>query len=125
MRETRRFAHGAESVRAARHFATEALSDAPPEAIEVVQLLVSEMASNCIQHTTTEFDLAVVREAGAIRVEATDFGGGVPRRRTPATSDLSGRGLQIIDMLSESWGYEPRVPVGKTVWFRIATRTET
>lgn len=124
MRQTRHFAHEAESVPAARHFATAALSGAPSDTIEVVELLVSEIASNCIRHTDSAFELTIARDTDEIRVEATDLGYGTPTRRSPAVTDLSGRGLQIVDMLSASWGYEPHAPSGKTVWFTIRVEAE-
>jgi hypothetical protein len=39
--------------------------------------------------------------------------------RSPGPNDPSGRGLQIVDMLSDEWGIEPEVPAGKTVWFSL------
>ena len=39
--------------------------------------------------------------------------------RSPGPDEPSGRGLQIVDMLSDSWGVEPEDPSGKTVWFTM------
>ncbi|MFE9776267.1 ATP-binding protein [Streptomyces sp. NPDC005931] len=36
-----------------------------------------------------------------------------------------GRGLHIVDALSEAWGWAPAPPVGKTVWARLSTRPST
>ncbi|MGA5895392.1 ATP-binding protein [Streptomyces venetus] len=33
-----------------------------------------------------------------------------------------GRGLHIVDALSEEWGWTPCPPAGKTVWARLSTR---
>ncbi|GGX18743.1 ATP-binding protein [Streptomyces lomondensis] len=41
----------------------------------------------------------------------------------PAGSSLEehGRGLCIVDALSEEWGWAPSPPAGKTVWARLST----
>jgi anti-sigma regulatory factor (Ser/Thr protein kinase) len=109
------------SVPAARRFATDALSDTPPELQQVVELMVSELATNGIRHGRSSFELAIHRTVDRIRVEVTDRAGGMPIMRTPTPDDLTGRGLRIVDMLSECWGVERRTAVGKTVWFTVAT----
>jgi serine/threonine-protein kinase RsbW len=94
--------------------------DAPPEVRDVVALMVSELATNCIRHTDSGFDLTISQARGEVRVEATDRGGGEPTVRTPAPTDPSGRGLQIIDMFSTAWGHKSRPGAGKTVWFSVS-----
>jgi serine/threonine-protein kinase RsbW len=119
MNETRTFDPAPGSVTAARRFVNELLQGTPAETVEVVELMVSELASNCIRHTDAGFELTIIRTAQEVRVEATDLGGGEPQVRSPEPTDPSGRGLQIVDMLSSEWGHEPRAPRGKTVWFTV------
>jgi anti-sigma regulatory factor (Ser/Thr protein kinase) len=119
MKVTRSFEHAPASVTAARRFATSTLRDIQAETLESVELMVSELASNCIRHTATGFELTITRSAREIRIEATDVGGGEPRKRSPQPTDPSGRGLQIVDMLSTDWGCQPRPGGGKTVWFTV------
>jgi anti-sigma regulatory factor (Ser/Thr protein kinase) len=121
MRQTRTFEHAPESVMMARRFAAEALRGAPAETLESVGLMVSELASNSVLHTDSRFDLSIMLTAGEIRVEATDHGGGEPCLRSPAPSDLTGRGLLIVDALASAWGVEHRGTPGKTVWFAITS----
>jgi serine/threonine-protein kinase RsbW len=118
--KTQTFAHSPESVPLARQFARDAVQGVPPEVLETVALLVSEVATNCIRHTNGPFDLSVTQGTGEIRIEATDRGGGEPRMRSPGPTDPTGRGLQIVDMLSTDWGYERTVEAGTTVWFTVA-----
>ncbi len=120
MRASRNFDHLPESVPASRRFAVQTLRGLPADTVEAVELMVSELATNCIRHTEGGFELAVIQSAHELRVEATDRGVEEPQPRMPDPSDPSGRGLQIIDMLSDAWGYEPRSPAGKTVWFTLA-----
>jgi serine/threonine-protein kinase RsbW len=120
MRNTRSFPHDPQSVPAARRFATGVLSDASTETLEAVELMVSELATNCIRHTDSGFDLTIIRSGDDIRVEATDHAGGTPTMRSPKPTDPSGRGLKIIDMLSAGWGVDSSADAGKTVWFTIS-----
>jgi anti-sigma regulatory factor (Ser/Thr protein kinase) len=122
VKRTRRFPHEAQSVPAARHFATSVLRDAARDTLEAIELMVSELATNCIRHTDSGFDLTIMRDGSDIRIEATDQAGGTPTMRSPRPTDPSGRGLRIIDMLSAEWGVVTGAPRGKTVWFTIADR---
>jgi anti-sigma regulatory factor (Ser/Thr protein kinase) len=117
--DSRTFPHDAQSVPAARRFATSVLRDASAEILEAVELMVSELATNCIRHTDSGFDLTIIRSGPEIRVEATDHAGGTPTMRSPQPTDPSGRGLKIIDMLSAGWGVQSASGAGKTVWFTI------
>jgi anti-sigma regulatory factor (Ser/Thr protein kinase) len=122
VREKRSFPERPESVTAARRFATEVLQDAPAQVVATVELLVSELATNCIRHTDSAFDLMIAKTAREIRVEATDYDVGEPTMRTPKATDTNGRGLRIVDALASSWGVEHRPSHGKTVWFTIAVQ---
>ena len=119
MKQARTFPHEPESVPAARRFATSALRGVSPDTLEAVELMVSELATNCIRHTDSGFELTITRSEGDIRIEATDGAGGRPRMRSPKPTEPSGRGLKIIDMLSAEWGVDQRAAAGKTVWFRV------
>jgi anti-sigma regulatory factor (Ser/Thr protein kinase) len=119
VKQIRTFPHEPESVPAARRFATSALRDVSPDTLEAVELMVSELATNCIRHTDSGFELTITRTGGEIRIEATDGAGGRPRMRSPKPTDPSGRGLKIIDMLSAEWGVDQRAAAGKTVWFTV------
>lgn len=125
MSQTRRFPNHRGSVTAARRFVTAILADQPPDLVQTVELLVSELASNCVRHTDSDFEIAVTRQADVIRIAATDRGTGQPVMRTPDPLSTSGRGLPIIDMMSRAWGVDPARPPapGKTVWFTVPVAT--
>jgi len=120
---TRTFPHEPESVPAARRFATGVLRGVSADTLEAVELMVSELATNCIRHTDSGFELMITRTGGDIRIEATDGAGGKPEMRSPKPTDPSGRGLRIIDMLSAEWGVDHRAATGKTVWFTVPDTT--
>jgi anti-sigma regulatory factor (Ser/Thr protein kinase) len=123
MKRTRSFPREPESVGAARRFATEALTDVCSDVRDSVELMVSELATNCVRHAGTAFDMTVVHAHGEIRIEVTDRGGGTPAMRSVGPDDQTGRGLQIVNMLSDTWGVEHRREAGNTVWFTVATQS--
>jgi serine/threonine-protein kinase RsbW len=120
MSQRQTFDHDTRSASRARRFVGQAIQEASPEVTQAVLLMASELASNCIRHTNSRFEVAVVKTAGAIRVEATDRGSGEPVLRHPDPTDPSGRGLEIVEMLSADWGFELLPEKGKTVWFTVA-----
>lgn len=118
---TRRFSCQRESVSAARQFARAALGRQSSETLDAVELMVSELATNCVQHAESDFEIAVDVSKPEIRIEARDTGGGRPAPRSPTPSEPTGRGLRIVEAMSDSWGIVPAAR-GKTVWFTIARR---
>ena len=122
MRQARRFHCQPESVAGARHFVRDLLSDQPREIVEAAELMTSELATNSVRHAHSDFELAIHRSRDEIRVEVSDHGQGQPVPRSPTPREQSGRGLQIVQELSEDWGITPS-PDGKLVWFTLPLRT--
>jgi two-component sensor histidine kinase len=116
----RSFAADPTSVGAARRFATERLADLPADTRGAVELMVSELATNCVRHAEASFEVRVAREGRRVLVEVTDDAPGTPVRRSPGPEDPRGRGLQIVELFSDAWGVKQRPTDGKTVWFAVA-----
>lgn len=113
------FAPRPEAVSTARHLVLEALPGLPRDTVEAIALMVSELATNCVVHAGTTFQVRVTLNSH-IRVEVTDTGPGEAFVRRPTTGEHHGRGLQTVDALAEEWGVEPStVHQGKTVWFTL------
>lgn len=101
--------------------------DLDGKVLDTLRLLVSEVATNCVQHANAgpdgRIDVAVSLPPGAVRVElSTDgppfqAGSGKPAQADPFDED--GRGLYIVDALSSSWGAGPHG--SNQVWFELAT----
>ncbi len=115
----RTFPAVASSAAAARNLAAQAVADIPADAVEEIRLMVSELASNAIEHAMTGFRLRIHRSRQEIRVEVTDGGGGTPAMRSPGRDAPKGRGLQIVNVLSTHWGVERESDSAKTVWFTL------
>ena len=116
---SRRFPPEASSVGAAREFVRERLA-AHGGDVEAVVLMVSELATNAIEHGRTDFDLTLrlPRQGSGVRVEVHDSAPGYPIPQHPTIDDTRGRGLQILQGLAQSWGVDiERDRPGKTVWF--------
>lgn len=118
MTAARSFRCQPEAVPEVRRFVRTLLRDQPPEVSEAAELLTSELATNCIQHAHSDFEV-VVRLGANIRIETHDGGAGLPRLLSPGNEDLTGRGLRIVDAVSEAWGID-RAATSKTVWFTLA-----
>lgn len=116
MKDVRAFACRVESVASARQFTRELLRDRPPDVVDAVELMISELATNSVQHAQSNFEVMVDASNEQIRVEVRDLSNAEPTPRSPAPHDASGRGLQIVKALSDTWGVTPS-RVGKTVWF--------
>jgi len=124
------FAGEAAQVSRARRFVAGLLGDNWPTADEVT-LLTSEIVSNAVQHSGSGdgggFEVAVLLEGRLIRVEVRDRGGSsVPQvTDTGNGSDVlaGGRGLMIVDVLADRWGYEGGEH-GRVVWFEIAGKPD-
>jgi len=109
------------SVSAARRFTRETLSEQPGEILDAVELMVSELAANCVEHAHSDFEISIDASRREIRVEARDTGSGRPVVQSPGARDPRGRGLLIVEMMSDAWGIS-RLDAGKVVWFTLATR---
>ena len=121
MKAERRLPARPESVRAARRFVVEALADLPPDSLQRIELMISELATNCVLHVGSDFVVALQRNNREVRLEVIDAGDGDVRVRSPRATDPHGRGLRIVDALADEWGVAPaRGRTGKRVWLRLA-----
>ncbi|UQX03088.1 ATP-binding protein [Streptomyces sp. RerS4] len=95
-----------------------------PQISEHAVLLVSELVGNAVRHTgARSFGLRMLRRRGWIRVEVRDPSRGLPCLMPVHELDTTGRGLFLVDKLSDRWGAD-LLPRGKITWFemRVADR---
>ncbi|MCR8575055.1 ATP-binding protein [Streptomyces sp. Isolate_219] len=90
--------------------------------IEDAVLIAGELATNTVRHTKGTgdyFELALRRRNGILILEVADsYQWRMPELQKPAPDGVSGRGLLLVDALSQNWGVRPRDP-GKTVWAHL------
>ncbi|GAB2760844.1 ATP-binding protein [Streptomyces bullii] len=90
-----------------------------PKTAEDTVLLVSELVGNAVRHTGARvFGLRMCHRRGWIRVEVRDPSRGLPCLMPVQEMDVSGRGLFLVDKLSDRWGVD-LLPRGKTTWFEM------
>ncbi len=90
-----------------------------PKMTEDAVLLVSELVGNAVRHTGARvFGLRMRRRRGWIRIEVRDPSRGLPCLMPVQEMDVSGRGLFLVDKLSDRWGVD-LLPRGKTTWFEM------
>lgn len=95
------------------------------DAFSVLSLLVTELVTNSVKHSTgppdAAIELCIDSSRDRIRVEVTDRGDVFdPGEFADPDGDPapSGRGLFLVDRLSSAWGIRESDPT-TTVWFEL------
>lgn len=87
--------------------------------VDTVGLVMSELASNTVQHTGREFTVGIEDLGPGIRVTVQDPVSAPPVPRSATETAMNGRGMTIVDALSDAWGTQ-LIPGGKVVWCTFA-----
>ncbi|HET6359792.1 ATP-binding protein [Streptomyces sp. NPDC002659] len=119
------------SVSAARRYVARVVSEwglpVGTDAVDTVRLIVSELATNAVQHTfgqspTFTVDLRLERDE-ELRIGVTDSHPRWPQRLPAAVRQDNGRGMVIIRSLTAEYGGQlsvtPTPEGGKTVWIAL------
>jgi DNA-binding NarL/FixJ family response regulator len=113
------------SPRDARHDLRDALRDlVDPSALEVVELLVTELVTNAVHHAHSEARVSAAIQGDRVRVNVSDANADVPATPEggPADDDEHGRGMFLVDSLASAWGIATHTG-GKTIWFEVDVRS--
>ncbi|MDQ0597269.1 PAS domain S-box-containing protein [Streptomyces canus] len=89
-----------------------------------IELVADELVTNALMHTEGSAIVTLRVLAGSdrrLRVEVEDSSSALPRRREAGESGVSGRGLLLVDLLTDVWGVEARGG-GKCVWCEFVVR---
>ena len=107
---------------------------------DATELVVSELAANGVNASTGDdgaplyvngrmpvIRLCLLTDGTRLVAEVWDQAPGVPVRLSAGREDESGRGLDLVDMLTDSrWGWHPARPgPGKCVWAEFAVPVAT
>ncbi|MEU7296601.1 ATP-binding protein [Streptomyces exfoliatus] len=115
--------HGAHTARlAAEHWLAPRLSPDDPrdDDLTTAALLVAELCANAALYGRVRgrgARLALRLDTAELRIEVTDARGDrLPTAQRLDSGGESGRGLLLVESLSDDWGVRPHHPGGKTVW---------
>ena len=116
----RRFVASPEAPRESRRFVLTTLEEfAGEQFATVAALVVTELATNAIEHARSDFTVSVLASDGGIRIEVRDWSPLEPSIQEPSPLAISGRGLLLVDALASTWGIVRRGDV-KVVWAQLA-----
>lgn len=111
-----------ESVRAARDWAREQLTDweVGDGDQHTIVTGISELITNAVLHAGTESHLTMDLDTGIVAVTVADSGNrGEPLLTGADTMAVRGRGLSLVKAIADAFGAH-RTSAGATVWFEVA-----
>src|SRR3954462_1635801 len=85
-------------------------SGCPAHALEVLDdalLLISELVTNSVLHGGPPIVLAIECDGEGLNVRVRDGLAPLPVPRVAGDDDESGRGLTLVELLTDTWGVEP------------------
>ncbi|GHH33718.1 hypothetical protein GCM10018773_04750 [Streptomyces candidus] len=91
---------------------------------DAAELAFTELIANVVRHVPGRHCRMriLLCEGEVLRVEVADDCPALPRpSRTVKALAESGRGLLLVDAVTDDWGVEPLPGGGKTVWFECRT----
>jgi anti-sigma regulatory factor (Ser/Thr protein kinase) len=112
-----------ESVPDARHHTRTVLGNwGLPAIIEDAEVIVSELITNALQASTDDASMIGLRlfaDHDHLLIMVWDGSPQMPAVRHASPDDVDGRGLVIVEELSDACGAAPDGDGGKTVWARM------
>jgi serine phosphatase RsbU (regulator of sigma subunit)/anti-sigma regulatory factor (Ser/Thr protein kinase) len=112
---------GPDAVRVGRRFVSEqihavgAIGDLAPDAA----LIAAELLANALQHGLPPVKVCVSADTSLVRVGVHDGSPRLPMRLSPSTTNMTGRGLALVDALASRWGVDRLPDGGKIVWCEL------
>ena len=117
---------GAASGRTARKFTRNTLREWGLASLaDDAEAIVGEFVANAVSHAARAtaaveagqpLGLRLLRRTGEVMCAVLDPSDTAPVLRMPDRSEEDGRGLQMVDALSDVWGWSPVTGRGKAVW---------
>jgi anti-sigma regulatory factor (Ser/Thr protein kinase) len=90
-----------------------------PELSDAVELAMTELVANVVRHVPDRrCGLLLLRQPKGVRVEVSDGSSQLPDLKAELDPESeSGRGLVILDAVTDKWGVTRKSGGGKIVWF--------
>src|ERR1700755_682718 len=116
--------NGAQSGRTARKFTRNTLKEWGLGTLaDDAEAIVGEVVANAVSHAAPSAEepgqplgLRLLRRTGEVMCAVLDPSDRAPVLRMPDRNEEAGRGLQMVDALSDVWGWSPVTGRGKAVW---------
>ncbi|MDP9408526.1 MAG: ATP-binding protein [Actinomycetota bacterium] len=105
-------------VSEARRFVRAHAPELPPETVEVLLLLTSELVSNAVLHARTEIEVGLTVTQASVVVTVHDLDLAMPEQ-DPYLHREGGWGLGLVRALADSASMTRDPAGGKTAWFRL------
>ncbi len=105
-------------VAAARQFVAEHAPTLPPETLDALLLLTSELVTNAVLHARTPLEVGITLTQTSVLVTVHDLDLTRPEQQ-PYEAREGGWGLGLVAALAEAYALEPHPDGGKTAWFRL------
>lgn len=93
--------------------------------VDTAVLLTSELVTNGIVHAHTDLQVVVEATPRWVRVEVVDGSPHLPSRRGYDEHAMTGRGLEMVELLADDFGMDAIQGEGKRVWFRLGVTPGT
>ena len=113
----------AQSGRTARRFTRNTLRDWGLTSLaDDAEAIVGEFVANAVSHAARaagpghSIGLRLLRRTGEVMCAVLDPSDSAPVLKVPDRTEEAGRGLQMVDALSDVWGWSPVTGRGKAVW---------
>jgi anti-sigma regulatory factor (Ser/Thr protein kinase) len=90
--------------------------------VEDVRLVVSELATNALDHAHTTFLVRLEQADQVVLLTVQDGSSAVPRHMMAHVMNSGGRGMNIVALLSSDWGVIARPGRGKAIWAAFTAR---
>ena len=117
---------GPQSARMARRLTRNTLREWGLAALaDDAEAIVGEFVANAVSHASRAvaavesgqpLGLRLLRRTGEVMCAVLDPSDTAPVLRAPGRNEEAGRGLQMVDALSDVWGWSPVTGRGKAVW---------
>lgn len=108
------------ATQARRHVRQHLVAWELDDLVDPVVLLTSELVTNALLHARPVITVSVRRDGAGVRVEVGDGSGVQPVHRRRSDTATTGRGVQLLDSVSDGWGCTA-LGEGKLVWFRVVS----
>ncbi len=88
-----------------------------------VGLVTTELVTNALRHARTPSQVCLTRVGQCLVLTVTDDSDRAPIQRHAAATETGGRGLTIVEALTQQWGTAPGFrTTGKAVWASFSTK---